>query len=97
MLFIDSSMSLKSFNLEIPAQEPLKMTLSAIDTSYDVCYTKSYIQKAAIVQKILKGVVDSALIESEGPSPAIVLSKDSAVRVTSYQQLYINHEYLNWL
>lgn len=37
------------------------MTLSVIDNSYDFCYNKAYIQKAAFIQKLVKSLIDTAL------------------------------------
>jgi hypothetical protein len=49
ILYIDDSLSLKSFSLDLPENSQLKMTLSALDSTFDMCYSNDYIQKAAYV------------------------------------------------
>lgn len=49
VLYIDASMTLKSFTLDITDAPLHKMTLSALDNTFDMCYRACYIQKAAFV------------------------------------------------
>jgi hypothetical protein len=97
VLFVDQQLTLKSMNLDITGVPTQKMTLSALDgNSYDMCYRTSYIQKAAFIQKLLKGIVETAIKSAEGQGP---ISKifDQQVKALSFKQLYTNHEYLGWL
>jgi hypothetical protein len=61
VLFIDSTSTLRAFNVDITGPSNLKLTLSAFDNGYDVCYSKVYIQNAAFTQKILKGLIEAVL------------------------------------
>lgn len=79
VLFVDPlSLTLKSFNLEMPTLAPAKvnrMCLSAMESAtsgtFDVCYPTRYIEKTALVQKMLKTIVDDAIscgmLNSEKP------------------------------
>jgi len=58
-------LTLRSFNVDIAGHSNLKLTLSTIDDSYDVCYRNAYIQKAAFAQKLLKGIIEAAISISE--------------------------------
>lgn len=43
VLFIDSTQTLRSFNLDITGPSNLKLTLTAYESGYDVCYSTSFI------------------------------------------------------
>ncbi len=56
---------------------------------FDVCYSNSYISKAAFCQKIVKSLVEKAMDDSK--------SVDHQLKALASKQMYTNHEYLNWL
>lgn len=43
VLFIDSTSTLRAFNVDVTGPSNLKLTLSAFDNGYDVCYSKAFI------------------------------------------------------
>ena len=93
VLFVDEAQSpLQTFNLDYT--NDLKVSLSAIDNGFDVCYRKDYIDKAAFIQRILKCLAHAA-VESSEDGTAITL--ESQLKGMGFKQMYTNHEYLNWL
>jgi hypothetical protein len=67
VLFVDPvHLSLKSFNLDMPTLPTQhRLSLSSMECAatgtFDVCYPTKLIEKAAVIQKLIKLIVDEAI------------------------------------
>ena len=67
VLFVDGTFILRTFPLDVVGSKALhKATLKAVETGYDLCYNKAYIEKTALAQKLIKALVEVSMDISEG-------------------------------
>jgi hypothetical protein len=66
--------------------------------TFDVCYPTKLIEKAAVIQKLIKLIVDEAIKQGDANvAESKVEGGASIMRPSAFRMLYANHEYLNWL
>eukprot|EP00347_Sterkiella_histriomuscorum_P018855 403343913 len=104
VLFCDAQFELYQFQLNLKDSKHT-IHLSMIDNSYDVCYSKTYIQKAAQVQAIIKDIIKISLTnkkkEHENNSQLsdkkmIFEEEEDIENLIPKIDVYQNDSYLKW-